>query len=285
MKGFTHQQIPILFTFAAMVSKSFDINTTGLQPFEPSEKRLIVEVSPESVSVILLNKLEGIPEGVEIFNGTHDETEDWEAMVQQSRLMGLADLETLVVIAYPHMLPIPASLYTPESAKAQMELFFGFKQGCYASGDVLEEHDMVIAWQIPQKVQDFLSGHFQLLQVKHLVTLLMANSKITSPAEGRVVLYGNLGWIVLWLDGKVQIAKSVAFVKPDDLSWHLLNLCRQFNLEPTAVNWKVSGMAEASSPLWHAITRFLDPVEAMDAGVAVQEELPGHYFAHLFSPV
>src|SRR5829696_8913344 len=103
-----------------MVSKSFDINTVSLQPFVPSGKRLIVELSPESVSVILWDKEKRIPEAVEIFKGGHGESEDWDSMLQQSRLLGFRDLETTVVVAYPEMILVPSFLYSPAIAKAQL---------------------------------------------------------------------------------------------------------------------------------------------------------------------
>ena len=265
-----------------MVSKSFDINTTGLQPFDPATRRLIIELAPESVAVILWNRDKTIPEAVEIFKGSHAAIEDWEAMLQQSRLLGFTDLETLVVIAYPEMIPVPAPLYTPESAKAQLELFFGWMPAIYTSGDVLQEDNMVISWQMPLVVHEFLSGHFSVLQIRHLASVAIESHEAITPFDGQIILYGNLGWAVLWVDCKLQIIKPVSFSKPDDLSWHLLNICKQFDLTPTSVSWQVSGMAENSSPLWLAVTRFLDPVVAMNAGIPLQEELPGHYFAHLF---
>ena len=112
-----------------MVSKSFDINTTSLQPFDPGKRRLIIELSPESVAVILWDRLKRIPEAVEIFKGPHTLTQDWETISEQSSLLGFSDLETLVILAYPEMIPVPAALYTPLSAIDQLELVFGWKQG------------------------------------------------------------------------------------------------------------------------------------------------------------
>jgi hypothetical protein len=265
-----------------MVSKSFDINSGSLQPFEPSGKRLIVEVSPESVAVILWDKIKRIPEAVEIFKGAHGEAGDWDSMLQQSRLLGFRDLETAVIIAYPEMLLIPSFIYSPGAAKSQLELFFGNRVDSYTGGDILKEVDMVVAWQIPANVRTYLSNHFHVLHFQHLAGLLIANHKKKEGFEGHIVLYGNIGWVVLWKHGELQIAKSIPFLKPDDLSWHLLNVCEQFELELTGVTWKVSGMAEESSPLWQAISKFLDPVWPMDAGIPLQEALPKHYLSHLF---
>lgn len=265
-----------------MVSKSFDINTVSLQPFELPGKRLIIELSSSSVAIILWNSSARLPEAVEIFNGDHGEPDDWQSMLQQSRLLGFTELETLISTAYPEMLLVPASLYSPESAKAQLDLFYGFKPGHYVGGDVLHQIDTVVAWELPANVKTFLTNHFSVTKIQHLVTSLLLHHKAHTGASGHIVLQGNMVWVLIWKQDQLQIAKSFSFLKPEDLQWHLLNLCRQLAVEPGSIRWKISGMAEESSPLWQAITCFFDMSEPMDAGIVRQEELPGHYFAHLF---
>lgn len=267
-----------------MVSKSFDIHTGNLLPFDSSSKRLLVEASPELVSVILWDKRKRIPDAVEIFNGCCATEDDWQTMLQQSRLLSFTDVETLVVNAYPEMIPVPTPLYTPESARAQLELFFGNKILLHTGGDVMEKDGMVVAWQLPQRLYDILKNHFQVFQVKHIASLLIS-SQTGNQHKARVVVYGNFAWVLVWLHGQLQIAKPVAFSIPDDLSWHLLNLCRELQAEPTSIAWEISGMAEENSPLWQAITRFLEPVTAMDAAIKLPDELPAHYFAHLMVAV
>lgn len=264
-----------------MVSKSFDINASAIQPFDSSSKKMIVELSPETVTVILTDRQSKNPEAVESFHGAHHTAASWEAMVQQSRLLSFISLETLVVTGYPNMMPIPANLYAPQLASSQLELFFGPATGLFTSGDVIKEAGMVAAWQIPLEEHDFLVNHFQWLQTKHAVSVLLENYRQQTEADGHVLVYTNSVWILLWQNGAFKIARPLLFSKPDDLSWYLLDTCRQFELEPAAVNWKVSGMIEEGSALWQAITRFVDPVSVMQTE-ASPEELPPHYFAHLF---
>lgn len=264
-----------------MVSKSFSINTADMQPFDSSSKRLLVELSTDAVTVILTDRQSKKPEAVESFHGSHRLGADWEAMVQQSRLLSLTDLETLVVIGYPNMIPVPASLYAPQQAVAQLELFFGPSEGLFTSGDVLKEQEMVVSWQIPLEEHDFLVNHFQWLQTRHAVSILIETYSQDNSADGHVLIYNNAAWLLLWKEGIFQIAKPVLFTGGDDISWFLLDTCRHFGFEPTEVHWKVSGMVEEGSSLWQAIIRFIDPVTLMSS-TAIPEDLPSHYFAHLF---
>jgi hypothetical protein len=181
------------------------------------------------------------------------------------------------------MMPVPLTLYEPQQSAAQLELFFGSSRDLFTSGDVLKELEMVLAWQIPLEEQNFIVNHFQWVRMQHAVSLLLENHRVDSPADGHILIYANESWLVIWQSGLFQLARPVLFTKPDDLSWHLLNTCRVLDFEPTAINWQVSGMVEEGSTLWLAISRFLDPVLPMQSGVKTLEDIPQHYFAHIFN--
>jgi hypothetical protein len=272
----------ILIRFAPMLSKSFDINTASLPPFDPGTRSLLLEISPAAVSVIFWNKEKNAPEAFEVFAGKFNNAADWELITQQSTLLGLRQLETDVIHAFENMLPIPVHLYTPEQAKAQMELFFGARPGMHTSADLLPLNDMALAWQLPEDLHAAIASHFSVFRLKHVGSCLLKNAVEAGKTVGKIVVYGSQCWVSLWGNGSLLIIKSVAISQADDLSWHLLNACQQFNLQPEEVSWEIAGMAEENSPLWAAVTRFFEPVQAMAPQVELPEELPGHYFAHLY---
>jgi len=265
-----------------MLSKSFDINTASLPPFESGTHSLLLEISPAAVSVIFWNKEKNAPEAVEVFAGSFNNAADWELITQQSTLLGLRQLETDVIHAFENMLPIPLHVYTPEQGKAQLELFFGAKPGMHTSADLLPINEMVLAWQMPQDLHAAIASYFQVYRVKHVGSCLLKNAVEAGKTVGKIVVYGSQCWMSLWGNGSLLIIKSVAISQADDLSWHLLNTCKQFGLEPNEVSWEIGGMAEESSPLWTAVTRFFDPVRAMASPVELPAEIPAHYFAHLY---
>lgn len=268
-----------------MVSKSFDINVAGIEPFSSSSKKLLIELSADAVTVVLWDRKENKAEAIESFHGSHSTGADWEAMVQQSRLLSLSDLETIVVNGYSQMIPVPAALYDPQMAVSQLELFFGRTAELFTSGDVLKELDMVLAWQIPLAEQNFLVNHYQWVRIKHSVSFLLENHQGNQSNKGHLLIYGNECWVILWKDENFRLAKPVRFLKPDDLSWHLLNNCRVLEMEPSSISWQVSGMVEEGSALWNSITRFLDPVDPMPGKTTSIGDIPSHYFAHFFNSI
>ncbi len=265
-----------------MVSKSFDINSSQLQPFDPGTRSLLLEVSPATVSVILWNKEKNQPEALEVFSGNFINDSEWEQLQPQSSLLSYRNLETEIVHAFEYMVPMPAQLYSPETATEQIQLFFGQRAGMHLGADILNSQSMILAWQLPAGLYQCFADQFSVFRVKHVGTCLLQNAPNINGLLGRIVVYGSRCWVSLWKNGQLQIIKQIQTTQPDDLSWQLLNICKQFDLAPSSVNWELSGMAEESSPMWHAVTRYFEPVLPMEAGVELPAELPGHYFAHLY---
>lgn len=265
-----------------MVSKSLDIHTASLAPFEPSKRRLLLELAPNALTAVLWDKESNLPLAVEVFNGDITKAGERQVIAEQSRLLAYKDLETVVISAFPNILPVPSFLYTPTAAQEQLNVLFGQNNTLYTGGDVIADHSMVLSWQMPTTVHQFLVNRFKVLQVRHLATQLIHNFKSGEPVKGNIVVYGSLVWIVLWQNEQLLLAKSVEVAHPDDLSYQLLNICRQFNLEVAQVYWQISGMVQQDSPMWAAVSRFFEQVEEMPVQAQLPEDLPGYYFAHLF---
>ncbi len=273
----------LIFTrFAAVVSKSLDIHPESLLPAPPAGRRLLVELAPSTLSVVLWDNQLQSPVAAESFNGQIGKAEDRQVIMDQSRLLAFNDLQTLVISAFPNIVPIPSYLYNPASAIQQQQLLYGEQDRLYTDGDLLQDHDMLLSWQMPATVHQFFVNRFKVLQIRHLVSGLIKSHTSNTSANGNIVVYGSRVWILLWQDSQLLIAKSVEVGHPDDLSYNLLNICRQFSVEPVQTQWHISGMVEQDSPLWAAVSRFFAQVSEMPSNVSLHKDIPGYYFAHLF---
>ena len=266
-----------------MVIKSLDINTGNVPPFESGTYRLIIELSPTTLSVLLWHNAEARPVAAEVFTNEPLEAQDWEAILQRSVLLRFTDAETLFVSALSRAMPIPMAIFKPEDASEQLALIFGnTAEATYTGGDIIAEQNLLIAWQIPADWHNLLSEHFKVLQYKHLLSMLCKKASNTSTTNGNIVVYGQWAWATITQNDVLQIARPIHLQQPDDLSYHLLNTCQQLGISPDAINWQVSGLAEFHSPIWEAIAKYFQHVNLRPAECELPNELPAHYFAHLY---
>lgn len=269
-----------------MVAKSFEIFEQELEPFEPYTRRLLVELCPRMTSVILWNKLKQAPEAVEVFNGTLESETDWEAMKQQSKLISLTGIETRVSLAFPEAITIPTPIYTPQSGIRQLNVLYGEMDDSFVGGDLIGPHQMMVAWRLPGWLHRTLTEHFKMVRISHLISGMVEQMDTKDGDEivaGRLIISQPIAWVFIWKGTNLQFAGSFPFMVPEDLSYHLLNTCRQLSVDPSVLDWQVAGMVETSSPTWTAVSKFFNQVEPLHQPVKWSEELSSHYFAHLYS--
>jgi hypothetical protein len=103
--------------------------------------------------------------------------------------------------------------------------------------------------------------------------------------ELNVIFYPNKIVAVLSKGGRLQIAQTFKFQTPEDVVYHLLNVCHQF--DAMQVNVELSGMIEKDSNMFKEVSKyFLTTFTGLPPAFNYPEEImekPSHYFSHLFS--
>jgi hypothetical protein len=125
---------------------------------------------------------------------------------------------------------------------------------------------------------------------EHVHTGLLKKNSILDRKDDRieVVFYPEQIIISLWLHNKLQIQQCFVYETPDDITWCLLDICRQWNIDPTEMNVLVSGLVEQYSALYSSIDRYFKLVNTEDRPEAFNYDIafdryPDHFFSPLFS--
>ncbi|MCU0395656.1 MAG: DUF3822 family protein [Chitinophagaceae bacterium] len=263
-----------------MVSKSIDIGSNALLPYEPHSRRLLLEWAPSHLHVLLWNKGTQSIEGLESYQGEIADEEAWEWVLAQSRLLPLSDVEALLLSAGPRVLPIPGSLFQADRVAAEMNLLLGAAEWQHLGADLVPAHDMVIAWQMPSALLDMLQQHFGTLTHRHLLSQLLQQPSPTG-LSGQLIVAERSVLCLLQHQHAVLFAGSLPVMEEDDLSYRLLNICRQHQVDPQEVPWQLSGTIEQDSPLYKGIALFLRQLSWLPESWSLPGQVSARYFAHL----
>lgn len=92
---------------------------------------------------------------------------------------------------------------------------------------------------------------------------------------------------MLCKEGKLQAIQNFTYNTPEDIVFHLLNVCKAFDVEAGTARLCLSGMVDKKSNLYAAIYKYFLHIEFdnLPANFTVAEELksvPPHFFSHLF---
>lgn len=81
----------------------------------------------------------------------------------------------------------------------------------------------------------------------------------------------------------MQLVQSYAYQAAEDVSYYLLNICKQLELEPATVTVKLAGMVDVSSAMYTEMLKYFLHVEPdalpMDSITPSLEEYPAHFFS------
>lgn len=265
-----------------MVTLIYHKRLDGTDVFEAGTRRLIVEAGEQQVMALLWNSMTKAVDGIEIFSGIQNWDSDFSYMLHQSQLLNLRDLQTEVFLNTERMIPVPSALFQRESSSAQLSVLFPPPtQITYSGADVLFDSGMVICWEAPHPCVEILMGHFKMVRIQSLASLLVETitREEKKDSGGLIVIAPPWVWVLFYRSGELLNIQTVAMHHPENLSYHMLNLCKQWGVEPSETCWRVGGMLELNSPVWQATERFFEQVSVWNAQ-AGGGEVPGHFFAH-----
>jgi len=93
--------------------------------------------------------------------------------------------------------------------------------------------------------------------------------------------------ILLCRDGKLQVIQNFNYIHADDCVFHLLNVCKGFDVLPDSVTLHINGMIDEKSGLYAAIYKYFLNVEfdKLPESYTYTDAIkvhPPHFFSHLF---
>jgi hypothetical protein len=135
-----------------------------------------------------------------------------------------------------------------------------------------------------------MTSQFPHASFEHVHTGLLKKNAILGRKDDRieVVFYPEQIIISVWLRGKLQILQCFYYEAPDDITWYLLDICKQWDMDTADIPVLVSGLVEPYSALYSSIDRYFTIVQnegrpdAFNYDIAF-DRYPEHFFSPLFS--
>ncbi|MEO6289299.1 MAG: DUF3822 family protein [Ginsengibacter sp.] len=193
--------------------------------------------------------------------------------------------KVFIIYSLPESVLIPFPLYDANNNADILKIIHG---------DLAENHairtDMLIAnkvynsYRVPLDLITEIGSKFPAGEVYHQYSVLMKNLSSTGD-KFSVIFYPQKIVLTLEVKGKLLLINSYHYKSPEDVSYILLNICRQFELKNIPV--ELSGLIEKDSGLYKEIYKYFEQVSFAQPpeGINFSEKLdayPSHYFSHFF---
>ncbi|MEO8823463.1 MAG: DUF3822 family protein [Ginsengibacter sp.] len=258
--------------------------------YEPENCSLICEVSNEGFSYCIKEEEAQSFLGLAVYH--FDSTKpavgfpiSLQVLFHQKEIFSKRFKKVCVIFSFPQSVLIPLSMYHHEKNQTVMNMMFGdVDTNDIILSDVISDQSLYNSYRISAATLEMVKNQFPNASIAHQYSLILKK-----PLHGKdrltVIFYTQKVVVHLVKEGKHQLMNSYSFTAEKDISYLLLNICKQFQIRN--VHLVLCGLIEENSALYKEIYKYFDDIElpAFREGYQYSEGItsfPSHYFSHIF---
>lgn len=252
--------------------------------------KLVIEAGPMGILFTILNTGDCF-QAVLVYSFPNKLTEaevneEMQETLNTDPLLKKQYREIHLIWCFPESILVPPDLFDREKSPAMLDLVFGDARKTKIAHDFLYKHNLYNVYRVPESTAAAFEAKFPSVPQTHQYSLLVDRMR----KEGNelfVLFYTGSFTAMLCKEGKLQVIQNFIYNTPDDIVFHLLNVCKAFDVSPDSARLCLNGMVDKKSNLYAAIYKYFLHIEfdSTPANFTVAEELknqPAHFFSHLF---
>ncbi|WP_460552510.1 DUF3822 family protein [Ferruginibacter profundus] len=181
---------------------------------------------------------------------------------------------------------VPFEYFDQAHTGDMLQLVYGDAAQAANQHELVMAHNLHSVYRIPVVIKNVFAHWFPFSIQNHQASLLINIEK----AHSNLLycnFYPNSLTVMLRKNNQLQVIQNFEFNAPEDVAYHLLNVCRSFETDvQTPV--LLSGMIDANSNLYNELHKYFLNIEwaALPGNFNYAQEIslqPAHYFSHLFA--
>jgi len=179
---------------------------------------------------------------------------------------------------------IPTKYYNEDLNEQMLSLLFGENEDAVIRTDKLDKLQICNIYRLPAELDDFITSSFP--QVNYIHSSSFQIQQQFSSTEMVCVVFYNAIKVMLYIDGHLYLVQQFKYNSPEDVSYHLLNICKQHDLQPTDIKLHISGMIVQDSILFQHLYNYFLHIDFVSMSDQIKmkddnNDLPAHFFSHL----
>jgi len=270
------------------VNPSFDIQASLL---ETETAQLFVEAGPMGVSAVILGA-DNYFKAVVSYSFSNKLTrpelaEKLQEILQTENLLTRQYAKTHIFWSFPESILVPGGLVNDDKNNEMLNLVYGDLNTGVTKSDFLYKHNLHNIYRVPEPVHELFTAYLPYATQTHQYTT-MVNREMSDGNHLYAVFYGSSLTLMLCKQDKLQVIQNFVYDNPEDTAYHLLNVCKSFDVQPNKVTLHISGLVDEKSNLYAAIYKYFLLIEfdSLPGNFSYYDEIeehPPHFFTHLFA--
>lgn len=269
------------------MNSSFDILTPGTNSLQSS---LLIEISGQGISYIAING-DNTCIALSVYHFAAGTTNDQVAnhlkdIVAAQPFLQQPFKKISFSYAFAESVLVPHQFMNVSANKDMLELVYGDTSENIIRSDFMYKHNLHNVYRVPKQIDSVIAHLFSKANHCHLYSLLPNVIKATGNHLYCIFSTTQIT-VQLLKEGRLQVIQNFQYKVPEDVAYHLLNVCQRFEVDVNDTVVHLNGMIDADSNLYNELYKyFLQPeFGTLPELFNYNEEIkkyPAHYFSHLF---
>lgn len=194
---------------------------------------------------------------------------------------------TTIIYSHPQSVLVPSDMLQDAQKKDMLELVHGDMSDSFIRTDFLFRQYTHNIYPVPKQVDAIATYLFSSPVSTHMYSLL-PDMYQESGNHLHCIFSPSSFTAMLVKEGKLQAIQNFTFKTPEDVAYHLLQLCEAFETDINETILHLNGMIDKSSNLYTELYKYFLHIEfavlpdAFTYPEAIND-FPSHYFSHLFA--
>ena len=252
---------------------------------------LVCEVNNEGFSYAIKDEEQNLYIALAVYefekgSDREPQSDSLQEMFANQQLLSGPFKKVCMMYSYSESVLIPFTLYSSLENENVLNLLHGdLAKNVVILTDLVVEGGVYNVYRVPGEIHKVINSKFPLAEHTHQYSILLRHPQ---PVEDKlsVTFYQNHILLRIIKNGRTELINTFCFNTSEDVSYILLNSCKQYEVSKAAV--EISGLIEKDSNLYKEIYKYFDRINF--AGLPKQNnysekitEQPAHYFSHIFA--
>jgi hypothetical protein len=266
------------------------MNTTFKIPITKTDApaNLIIEIGASNVAILCYSTFPFTATG--FFYYTLAENAENNAIANELKSIFEAEGFTIsttdnvhVFYNYAESTFVPSIYFEKEKVNSIAALMFGNKTNYTNFNETIFSQKIENIYTIPNAIVDSISKVFPNTRQLHSLTMAIQQ---TNGTKLYATIYDKEIRIILFKENVFTISSYFNYTTPEDVCYHMLNVCERFEVNTTEVEVTINGMIDTSSNLYKEMYKFFMHLNIEQLPEKVElasgfEDIAAHYYTPL----
>jgi Protein of unknown function (DUF3822) len=266
----------------------FTIKGPGFEQPDPALSHLLLELGPAYLCYTVFNTATNTFTGLEYYHwDAHEPAETCLKEILALPFLGNHFTKVNIFYHYPEAVLTPGAYYHMDQNRAMLQSVYGD----LAEGNIIAEpitgKGMYAIYRIPATIQQLLGDKFPGGNYSHSYSCMVKNTESFARSM-TATFYHDFFSLVVMKASRLKLVQQFAYQTPEDVVYHLLNICRQFGIDTAEIELQLGGLIDENSALYKDIYKYFGHIQLRERPAAFGydaafDAFPPHFFSPLFN--